>query len=54
MAYAVGTVPSGTTRITKMSMKWTVGADAQSSFSFYSPWFGCVGAYAAIAGCNRR
>lgn len=40
MAYAVGTVPSGTDRITKLNMTWTVGADAQRSGAFYSPWFG--------------
>lgn len=40
MAYAVGQVPSGTTRITKLNMTWTVGADAKRSSAFYSPWFG--------------
>lgn len=42
MAYAVGTVPKGTTRITRMDMTWTVGANAAASSAFYSPWFGMV------------
>lgn len=40
MAYAVGKVPEGTQRITRLEMKWTVGDDAQPSGAFYSPWFG--------------
>lgn len=42
MAYAVGTTPAGTERITFMQMKWVVSNNAQSSFAFYSPWFGMV------------
>lgn len=40
MAYAVGSIPAGKERITKLDMKWKVGAKATSSNSFYSPWFG--------------
>ena len=40
MAYAVGTPPAGTTRITKLDMTWKVGGDSKPSGSFYSPWFG--------------
>eukprot|EP00038_Savillea_parva_P006838 m.166238 g.166238 ORF g.166238 m.166238 type:complete len:256 (-) comp12661_c0_seq1:162-929(-) len=40
MAYAVGTVPSGTTRITSLSMSWKVSADPKPSNAFFSPWFG--------------
>lgn len=40
MAYAVGTVPAGTTRITRLEMKWTISNDPQPSFAFFSPWFG--------------
>eukprot|EP01062_Namystynia_karyoxenos_P017578 TRINITY_DN1647_c0_g1_i6.p1 TRINITY_DN1647_c0_g1~~TRINITY_DN1647_c0_g1_i6.p1 ORF type:complete len:591 (+),score=265.75 TRINITY_DN1647_c0_g1_i6:124-1773(+) len=40
MAYAVGTVPAGTERITRLEMTWTVGQDPPRSFSFFSPWFG--------------
>jgi hypothetical protein len=37
---AVGQVPAGTQRITKLDMKWKVGGNAKPSGSFYSPWFG--------------
>jgi hypothetical protein len=40
MAYAVGTVPTSTNRITKMEMTWKVGADPRPSNAFFSPWFG--------------
>ena len=41
MAYAVGTVPAETTRITRMQMTWKVGENpTTSSGAFYSPWFG--------------
>jgi len=40
MAYAVGTIPEGKQRITKLDMKWKVGAEPSRSNSFYSPWFG--------------
>jgi hypothetical protein len=40
MAYAVGSVPAGTQRITKMEATWTVGANPPKSRSFFSPWFG--------------
>jgi len=40
MAYAVGSIPSGKERITKLDMKWKVSEDARRSDSFYSPWFG--------------
>jgi hypothetical protein len=40
MAYAVGQVPAGTTRITKLDMTWTVGAEPKRSRAFFSPWFG--------------
>ena len=40
MAYAVGEVPSGTERITKMQMTWTVGEKPRESNAFFSPWFG--------------
>ena len=41
MAYAVGTVPADTTRITRMQMTWKVGENpTTSSGAFYSPWFG--------------
>lgn len=39
-AYAVGTVPSGTRRITRFEAKWTVGTSPYSSSAFFSPWFG--------------
>merc|ERR1711988_1254759 len=40
MAYAVGTLPSSATRITRLEMTWKVGAEAKASRAFYSPWFG--------------
>jgi hypothetical protein len=40
MAYAVGEVPSGVERITKLEMTWTVGAEPVHSRAFFSPWFG--------------
>jgi len=40
MAYAVGSLPSQYSRVTKLEMTWTVGADAHPSRAFYSPWFG--------------
>lgn len=40
MAYAVGALPDGADRITRLEMTWRVGADASSSRAFYSPWFG--------------
>jgi hypothetical protein len=40
MAYAVGKLPSGAERITKLDMTWTVGENAKRSSAFYSPWFG--------------
>lgn len=40
MAYAVGTVPAGTTRITKLSMAWKVSQNPKLSRAFFSPWFG--------------
>ena len=40
MAYAVGKVPSGVERITRIEMKWTVGNDPPQTGAFFSPW--CV------------
>jgi hypothetical protein len=40
MSYAVGTIPKGHDRITRLEMKWTVSNNARRSFAFYSPWFG--------------
>lgn len=40
MAYAVGALPSNVQRITKLEMTWTVGAEPERSFAFFSPWFG--------------
>jgi hypothetical protein len=40
MAYAVGKVPTGTERITKLEMTWKVSDDPSPSFAFFSPWFG--------------
>jgi len=40
MAYAVGSVPDGTDRITDISMKWKVSENPRPSFAFFSPWFG--------------
>ena len=40
MAYAVGKVPEGTERITKIQMTWKVGATPRRSNAFFSPWFG--------------
>eukprot|EP00163_Fabomonas_tropica_P027436 TRINITY_DN5286_c0_g1_i2.p1 TRINITY_DN5286_c0_g1~~TRINITY_DN5286_c0_g1_i2.p1 ORF type:complete len:284 (-),score=87.89 TRINITY_DN5286_c0_g1_i2:145-969(-) len=40
MAYAVGTLPSGTERLTHLEMKWKVSNNPRPSFAFFSPWFG--------------
>lgn len=40
MAYAVGQVPAGTERITKLEMTWKVGANPKRGNAFFSPWFG--------------
>jgi len=40
MAYAQGKLPSGTTRVTKMSMSWKVLSDPIPTEAFFSPWFG--------------
>lgn len=41
MAYAVGAVPTGVERITRLEMTWTVPQKGpRSFFTFYSPWFG--------------
>ena len=40
MAYAVGAVPSGVERITRLEMKWKVSNDPEPSRAFFSPWFG--------------
>jgi hypothetical protein len=40
MAYAVGTIPADATRITRLDMTWTVGAEPKRSRAFFSPWFG--------------
>eukprot|EP01129_Flabellula_baltica_P003278 TRINITY_DN13075_c0_g1_i1.p1 TRINITY_DN13075_c0_g1~~TRINITY_DN13075_c0_g1_i1.p1 ORF type:complete len:265 (+),score=48.82 TRINITY_DN13075_c0_g1_i1:28-795(+) len=40
MAYAVGEVPAGTQRITRMEAKWKVSNNPPSSNAFFSPWFG--------------
>lgn len=40
MAYAVGQVPTGTQRITRMEMTWKVGANPPQGSAFFSPWFG--------------
>jgi len=41
MGYAVGEVPSGVERITRLEMTWTVPDDGpRNFFAFYSPWFG--------------
>ena len=43
MAYAVGQVPAGTERITKLEMSWVVSGGPQDpphGRAFYSPWFG--------------
>lgn len=40
MAYAVGTVPASTERITRLEMTWKVGAKPKNSMAFFSPWFG--------------
>jgi len=40
MAYAVGEIPDSAERITRLEMKWKVGAEPRRSRSFYSPWFG--------------
>lgn len=37
MAYAVGTVPAGTERITRLEMTWTVGEKPRNSMAFFSP-----------------
>lgn len=40
MAYAVGSIPSGVERITKLEMSWKVNSDPVPSGAFFSPWFG--------------
>jgi len=40
MAYAVGTLPQGVERITRLEMTWKVGAKPRNSMAFFSPWFG--------------
>jgi len=40
MAYAVGAIPEGKQRITRLDMTWKVGEKAKRSYAFYSPWFG--------------
>jgi len=40
MAYAVGSLPEGVDRITKLTMKWKVGEEPSHSRAFFSPWFG--------------
>ena len=43
MAYAVGQIPAGVQRITKLEMTWVVAGGSQDpphGFAFYSPWFG--------------
>ncbi len=41
MAYAVGSVPEGVERITRLEMKWKVSNDPEGGGNaFYSPWFG--------------
>ena len=40
MAYAVGQIPDGVDRITRLEMTWKVGEDPSGSNAFFSPWFG--------------
>jgi len=43
MAYAVGQIPAGVQRITKLEMTWVVSGgteDPPLGSAFYSPWFG--------------
>ena len=40
MGYAVGALPANVKRITRLEMTWSVGAEPQRSFAFFSPWFG--------------
>ena len=40
MAYAVGAIPEGKERITRLEMTWTISEEASRSRAFYSPWFG--------------
>jgi hypothetical protein len=43
MAYAVGQIPAGVQRITKLEMTWVVAGGSQDPAhgrAFYSPWFG--------------
>jgi len=40
MAYAVGQIPAGVQRITRLDMKWKEPSAPPQSQSFYSPWFG--------------
>ena len=40
MAYAVGEVPEGVERITRLEMTWTVNSEPDRSRAFFSPWFG--------------
>ena len=40
MAYAVGAIPEGKERITRLEMTWTISDEASRSRAFYSPWFG--------------
>jgi len=40
LAYAVGTNPAQTGRLTYIEAKWVVGANPRNSDAFYSPWFG--------------
>ena len=40
MAYAVGKVPEGVERITRLEMTWKVGASPRRGNAFFSPWFG--------------
>ena len=40
MAYAVGEIPAGKERITRLEMTWEISGEADHSRAFYSPWFG--------------
>lgn len=40
LGYAVGSIPNGKERITKLEMTWTVPAQGPRSIAFYAPWFG--------------
>ncbi len=35
-------VPAGTSRVTRLRMRWTVGANAKSSDAFFTPWYGAI------------